>query len=279
MEKKRNWRKFFGKYNMVLIGGIMFLIMVIVAFLATSIAPYDPQHMNMMESLRPPSAAHLCGTDEFGRDVFSRIIYGARISLSISLSVLVLVGIFGTVLGMLAGFYHTADTVIMRFMDGLMAFPTVILALVILTVLGSGIPNLVLALSITQLPRMVRTVRTTVISAKQLEHVEAARAMGASDARIMFRYILPLCVSPMIVRLTLIMALTVLNEASLTFLGVGLSPDIPSWGTILSEARQHIYTSPYLIFLPGLAILWSVMSLNLLGDGLRDVLDPKLSKK
>ena len=279
MGKKRNWRKFFGKYNMVLIGGIMFLIMVIVAFLATSIAPYDPQHMNMMESLRPPSAAHLCGTDEFGRDVFSRIIYGARISLSISLSVLVLVGIFGTVLGMLAGFYHTADTVIMRFMDGLMAFPTVILALVILTVLGSGIPNLVLALSITQLPRMVRTVRTTVISAKQLEHVEAARAMGASDARIMFRYILPLCVSPMIVRLTLIMALTVLNEASLTFLGVGLSPDIPSWGTILSEARQHIYTSPYLIFLPGLAILWSVMSLNLLGDGLRDVLDPKLSNK
>ena len=147
MGKKRNWRKFFGKYSMVLIGGIMFLIMVIVAFLATSIAPYDPQHMNMMESLRPPSAAHLCGTDEFGRDVFSRIIYGARISLSISLSVLVLVGIFGTVLGMLAGFYHTADTVIMRFMDGLMAFPTVILALVILTVLGSGIPNLVLALS------------------------------------------------------------------------------------------------------------------------------------
>ena len=279
MAKQRNWRKFFGRYNMVLIGGIMFLIMVTVAFLATSIAPYDPQHMNMMESLRPPSAAHLCGTDEFGRDVFSRIIYGARISLTISLSVLVMVGIFGTVLGMLAGFYHYADTLIMRFMDGLMAFPTVILALVILTVLGSGIPNLVLALSITQLPRMVRTVRTTVISAKQLEHVEAARALGASDARIMFRYILPLCVSPIIVRLTLIMALTVLNEASLTFLGVGLSPDIPSWGTILSEARQHIYTSPYLIFLPGLAILWSVMSLNLLGDGLRDVLDPKLSKK
>lgn len=279
MAKQRNWRKFFGRYNMVLIGGIMFLIMVTVAFLATAIAPYDPQHMNMMESLRPPSAAHLCGTDEFGRDVFSRIIYGARISLTISLSVLVMVGIFGTVLGMLAGFYHYADTLIMRFMDGLMAFPTVILALVILTVLGSGIPNLVLALSITQLPRMVRTVRTTVISAKQLEHVEAARAMGASDARIMFRYILPLCVSPIIVRLTLIMALTVLNEASLTFLGVGLSPDIPSWGTILSEARQHIYTSPYLIFLPGLAILWSVMSLNLLGDGLRDVLDPKLSKK
>ena len=279
MKKKRNWRKFFGKYNMVLIGGFMFAAMILAALFAKNIAPFDPQKMNMAESLRAPSAVHLCGTDEFGRDVFSRIIYGARISLSISVSVLVMVGIFGTVLGMLAGFYHKADAVIMRFMDGLMAFPTVVLALVILTVLGSGIPNLVLALSITQLPRMVRTVRTTVISARQLEHVEAARAMGASDMRIMFKYILPLCTSPIIVRLTLIMALTVLNEASLTFLGVGLSPDIPSWGTILSEARQHIYTSPYLIFLPGLAILWSVMSLNLLGDGLRDALDPKLSKK
>lgn len=279
MKKKRNWRKFFGKYNMVLIGGTMFFLMVLVAFFATAIAPYDPQKMDMLASLTPPSAAHLCGTDEFGRDVFSRIIYGARISLSISISVLVVVGIVGTVLGMVAGYYPKIDTLVMRFMDGLMAFPTVVLALVILTVLGSGIPNLVLALSVTQLPRMVRTVRTTVISAKQLEHVEAARAMGASDFRIMFKYILPLCVSPIIVRLTLIMALTVLNEASLTFLGVGLSPDIPSWGTILSEARQHIYTSPYLIFLPGLAILWSVMSLNLLGDGLRDVLDPRLSKK
>jgi ABC-type dipeptide/oligopeptide/nickel transport system permease subunit len=161
-------------------------------------------------------------------------------------------------------------------MDGLMAFPTVILALVILTILGSGIPNIVLALSVSQLPRVVRTVRTTVISAKQYEHVEAARAMGASNVRIMFKYILPLCISPIIVRLTLCMALTVLNEASLTFLGVGLSPGIPSWGTILSEARQHVSTSPYLIFLPGLAILWSVMALNILGDGLRDVLDPRL---
>ncbi|MCD8078498.1 MAG: ABC transporter permease [Lachnospiraceae bacterium] len=279
MKKKRNWRKFFSKYNLVLIGGGMFLILVTVAILAPWISPYDPKAMEMTNALQPPSLAHLCGTDEFGRDVFSRILYGARISLTISLSVMAVVGVVGTVLGMLAGYYHLADTIIMRFMDGLMAFPTVILALVILTVLGSGIPNLVLALSIAQLPRMVRTVRTTVVSAKQLEHVEAARAMGASDARIMFRYILPLCISPMIIRLTLIMALTVLNEASLTFLGVGLSPDIPSWGTILSEARVHIQTSGYLIVLPGFAIVWSVMSLNLLGDGLRDVLDPKLSKK
>ncbi len=153
----------------------------------------------------------------------------------------------------------------MRVMDGLMAFPTVILSLVILTVLGKGIPNMVLALSIAQLPRVVRTVRTTVISVKQHEHVEAARAMGASNIRIMFRYILPMCVSPLIIRLTLIMALTVLNEASLTFLGVGLSPETPSWGVILSEARMFVSTSPYLIFLPGVAIVWSVLSLNMLG--------------
>ena len=163
-------------------------------------------------------------------------------------------------------------------MDGLMAFPTVILALVILTVLGSGIPNLVLALVITQIPRVVRTARTTVISAKELEHVEAARAMGASNLRIMVQYIFPLCISPLIIRLTLTAALTVLNEASLTFLGVGLPPDVASWGVILSEARQFITTSPYLIYLPGIAIVWCVLSLNLLGDGLRDALDPKLSR-
>lgn len=278
MEKtKPNYARLWYKYKAAALGGFMFLIIVLVAVGAPFIATHDPRQMSMSQSLYPPSAEHFCGTDEFGRDVFSRIVYGARISLSISLSVLVIIGLAGTALGLAAGYYGGADMVIMRVMDGLMAFPTVILALVILTVMGSGIPNIVLALSISQLPRVVRTVRTTVISAKQFEHVEAARAMGASDLRIMYKYILPLCFSPLIVRLTLTMALTVLNEASLTFLGVGLSPDTPSWGTILSEARQHVSTSPYLIFLPGFAILWSVLSLNILGDGLRDLLDPRLN--
>lgn len=271
-----NWRKFFHKYNMIIIGGIFFVIIVIVALFAPMIATHNPTKMSMQDSLQPPSLVHLCGTDEFGRDVFSRIVYGARISLSISLSVLALTGVFGTILGLLAGYYSFADIVIMRFMDGLMAFPSVVLALVILTVLGSGVPNLILAISIVQLPRVVRTVRTNVITAKQLEYVEAARAMGASSSRILFRYIFPLCVPQLIIRLTLIMALSVLNESSLTFLGVGLSPDVPSWGVIISEARGFITTSPYLIFLPGLAIVWSVFSLNMLGDGLRDVLDPRL---
>lgn len=275
--KKTNYAKLWYKYKAAALGGFMFLTIVLAAAWAPLIATHDPNEMSMSQSLSPPSGKHLCGTDEFGRDVFSRIVHGARISLSISLSVLVIIGLAGTALGLTAGYYGGADMVIMRVMDGLMAFPTVILALVILTVMGSGIPNIVLALSISQLPRVVRTVRTTVISAKQFEHVEAARAMGASDFRIMYKYILPLCFSPLIVRLTLTMALTVLNEASLTFLGVGLSPETPSWGTILSEARQHVSTSPYLIFLPGFAILWSVLSLNILGDGLRDLLDPRLN--
>ena len=276
-----NWnkfRKFWFKYSRVVIGGTMFAIIVLAAILAPVITTYEPTTMDVVHALDPPSAAHICGTDEFGRDVFARIIYGARVSLTVSLSVLVGCSVLGSILGLLAGYYKWADAIIMSVMDGLMAFPTVILALVILTVLGSGIPNLVLALVITQFLGVVRTVRTTVISAKELEHVEAARAMGASNLRIMVQYIFPLCISPLIIRLTLTAALTVLNEASLTFLGVGLPPDVASWGVILSEARQFITTSPYLIYLPGIAIVWCVLSLNLLGDGLRDALDPKLSR-
>lgn len=270
---KKNRRR----YRPALPGALMLTVLIVAALLAPWIAPHDPLKISMDQALKSPSSAHLCGTDEFGRDVFSRILFGARISLTISFWVLVSIGISGAGLGIVAGYYKRADRVIMGIMDGLMAFPSVILALTILTVLGAGLPNMVLALSLAQLPRVVRTVRAAVISSKGQEYVEAARAMGASDRRIMFRYILPMCLSPLIIRLTLTMALTILNEATLTFLGVGLSPGTPSWGTILSEARQHMTTSPYLILLPGGAVVWAVMALNLLGDGLRDVLDPRLN--
>ena len=273
-----NFRKFWFKYSRVVIGGTMLLILILIALFAPAIASHDAAvDIHMKEALTPPCAEHLCGTDAMGRDVFARIVYGARVSLTIALSVLVVIGVVGTVLGLLAGYYKWADRIVMRVMDGLMAFPSVVLALVILTILGNGIPNLVLALSITQLPRVVRTVRTSVISAKELEHVEAARAMGASDFRILFRYIFPLCISQLIIRLTLTMGLTILNEASLTFLGIGLDSTTPSWGIILSEAWQFITTSPYLVYLPGIAIVWAVLAMNMLGDGLRDVLDPKLN--
>ena len=267
---------FWRRYSQIAFGGTLFLLIVLMAVFAPLIATHDPGTYAMREALQEPSMQHLCGTDAFGRDVFSRIVYGARISLTIALAVLVVCGVLGTVLGLLSGYYRWAEATIMRLMDGLMAFPSILLALVILTVFGSGIQNIIMALSISYLPRVVRTIRGTVISVKEYEHVEAARAMGASDARIIFRYILPLCISPLIIRLTLIMALTVLSESSLTFLGVGLSPEIPSWGNILSEGRQYITTSPYLITLPGLAIVLAVLSLNTLGDGLRDLLDPRL---
>ena len=271
-----NFKKFWFNYSRVVIGSAMLLVLLAVAFFAPQIATQDPTVISMRDALQPPSLAHLCGTDAFGRDVFSRIVYGARVSMVVSLSVLVVIGIVGTILGLLAGYYKWADVIIMRIMDGLMAFPTVILALVILTVLGSGILNLVLALSVTQVPRVVRAVRTSVISAKELEHVEAAPSMGASDLRIMAQYIFPMCISQLIIRLTMTMGLTILSEASLSFLGIGVDSNTPTWGIILSEARQYITTSPYLIYLPGIAIVWTVLALNLFGDGLRDVLDPKL---
>ncbi len=270
-------KKFWKKYNRLTFGAVLFLAFVLTAVFAPFVATHDPLVFNMQDRMQSPSAEHLCGTDSYGRDIFSRIVFGSRVSLVIGLSVLVLCGIFGTITGLLAGYYKWAEIIIMRIMDGLMAFPSVLLALVILAALGSGIQNIIIALFIAYIPRVTRTVRSTALSVKEFEHVEAARAMGASDARIIFKYILPLCVSPLIIRLTLMMALTVLSEASLTFLGVGLSPEIPSWGNSLSEGRQYITTSPYMILYPGLAIVLSVVSLNMLGDSLRDILDPRLN--
>lgn len=271
------WKAFWHKYNQVILGGFLFALIVLAALLAPLITTYDPTSYNMRATLLPPSLEHLCGTDNFGRDVFSRIVYGSRVSLLISLSVLVVTGIVGTILGLLCGYYAWAEKIIMRIMDGLMAFPQVLLALVIVAVRGAGMENVILALSVTQIPRVVRTVRTTVISVKELEYVEGARAMGASDFRIIFKYILPNCISPLIIRLTLIMATSILSESSLTFLGVGISPEIPSWGNSLSGAKMYFTTHPYLITFPGLAIVITVLALNILGDGLRDVLDPRLN--
>jgi len=274
---RMNLKKVWRKYNRLTFGLALFLIFVLTAVFAPFVATHDPLVFNMQDRMQSPSAEHLCGTDAYGRDIFSRIVYGSRISLTIGISVLVLCGIFGTLFGLLAGYYKWAEAIIMRIMDGLMAFPSVLLALVILAALGSGVQNIIIALFIAYIPRIVRTVRSTALSVKEYEHVEAARAMGASDTRIIFKYIMPLCVSPLIIRLTLTMALTVLSEASLTFLGVGLSPEIPSWGNILSEGRQYITTSPYMILYPGIAIILSVVSLNMLGDSLRDILDPRLN--
>jgi ABC-type dipeptide/oligopeptide/nickel transport system permease subunit len=271
------YKKLWKKYKRLSLGAILFLVFVLSAVFAPYIATHDPMEFNMQNRIKNPSSEHLCGTDAYGRDIFSRIVFGTRVSLTIALLVLVLCGIIGTFFGLLAGYYKWADILIMRVMDGLMAFPSVLLALGILAALGAGIQNIILALTITHVPRVTRTVRSAALSIREFEHVEAAIAMGASDARIIFKYILPLCISPLIVRLTLMMATTILSEATLTFLGVGLSPEIASWGNILSEGRQYITTSPYMILYPGIAIVLSVISLNMMGDSLRDILDPRLN--
>lgn len=262
----------------ILIGGGIFVLIVICAVFAPLITKYAPTEIDVNRMLQTPSAAHLFGTDAYGRDIFSRVVYGARVSLIISISVAAFSGVIGCVIGMFAGYYKKAESIIMCIMDGLMALPSLLLAMAIVAVLGNGMFNMILALTISNIPRIVRTVRATVISVKNLDYVEAARSMGASDARIMWRYIFPECISPLIVRLTMTMAFTILEEASLTFLGLGLSPETPCWGIILSEAKKYIRTSPYFLLIPGAVVVAVVYGINTLGDGLRDLLDPKLNK-
>ncbi|MDR3348680.1 MAG: ABC transporter permease [Acidaminococcales bacterium] len=197
-------------------------------------------------------------------------------SLTISFSVVLIGGFCGSILGMFAGYYKKMELVVMCVMDGLMALPSLLLAMALVAVLGTGIDNMVIALTISNLPRIVRTVRATVISVKNLDYVEAARSMGASDGRIMWKYIFPECISPLIVRLTMTMAFVILEEASLTFLGLGLSPETASWGIILNEARKYVRTSPYFLLIPGTVVVTAVYCINTLGDGLRDWLDPKI---
>lgn len=274
MELKNVWDN-----KNIITGGAIFIIIALCAVLAPIIAGSDPNTVDVSKLLLRPNASHWFGTDSYGRDIFSRVVYGARLSLLISLSVAVIGGAIGSVFGMLAGYYKKVETTIMCVMDGLMALPSLLLAMAIVAVLGTGVQNMILALTISNLPRIVRTVRAVVISVKKLDYVEAAFSMGASDLRIMWKYIFPECISPLIVRLTMTMAFTILEEASLTFLGLGLSPETASWGIILSEARKYIRTSPYFLLIPGAVVVMTVYSINTLGDGLRDLLDPKLKNQ
>lgn len=258
------------------VGGVLVGMLFLTAIFAPLLAPHDPFSFEVSKRLTPPGAEHPLGTDAFGRDILSRVIYGARLSMLLGSAVVLLTGVSGIVLGLAAGYYRPLDALIMRVLDGLMAFPGTLLALAISAALGPSLINLILALSIAYVPRVARLVRSSVLVVRELEHVQAARAIGASDARLLFRHVLPLCWSPIIVQLTLVFALTVLAEASLTFLGVGLSPEIPSWGNILNEGRLYLYEAPWITTAPGLAVMVAVLGLNVVGDALRDLLDPRL---
>jgi peptide/nickel transport system permease protein len=232
--------------------------------------------MDVSVRLARPSAVHWFGTDDVGRDVWSRVVHGARLSLLVGAAVVTLSFVLGVSCGLVAGYYRALDNAVMRVMDGLMAFPAIILAIALMASLGPSVTNVVVAIGIVYSPRVARVVRGSVLVIRETPYVEAARALGASDLALIGRHVLPNCLSPVIVQGSFVFAAAVLTEAALSFLGVGVPPYVPSWGNILSEGRLYIQQAPWLILYPGAAIMLTILGLNLVGDGLRDLLDPKI---
>lgn len=272
---RRLWRRLVG-HQMFLTGGTVCGVFLLMGLGADFIAPSDPNAMSVMTRFKPPSLEHLMGTDNFGRDVFARVVHGSRISLAIGAAVAVLTTLIGGGIGLAAGYFRRLDSATITVMDALMAFPTILLAIGISTALGPSTMNAVIALTVVYTPRMARIVRSSVIVVSRLDYVESARAIGAGDGRILVRHILPNCVAPIVVQVTFVFAYAVLAEAILSFLGLGAPPPVTSWGVIIAEGRQYLRTAWWICVFPGLAITITVLGLNLLGDSLRDVLDPRI---
>ena len=264
-----------GNPNMAL-GLFILLLAVLMAIFAPVISTDPPKELFTEPRLQAPSAEAYFGTDSVGRDVFSRTIYGSQLSLAIGASVTVLTILSGVVIGIIAGYYKLADNVVMRFMDGLMAFPSFLLAIALVALLGASFQNVVFALSVVETPRVVRIVRGSVLSLRERQYVEGALAVGARPLRILFTHIFPNLVAPLTVQATYVFALAILVEAGLSFLGAGVPPDIPSWGNMMGDANLLKQLAPWMIFFPGLFLSLTVLGANLLGDGLRDTLDPRL---
>lgn len=265
--------------RLAILGLFVMILLVFCAVFAPWIAPYHFATQDLMSAFEAPSAKHWLGTDDFGRDILSRIIYGARISLQVGLFAVSLSLCAGGLLGAIAGYYGgRIDDVIMRFMDILLSIPQILLAVTIAAALGPGLLNLTMAIGIANTPSFARVVRGAVLSIVGQEFIEAAQCMGASDAWIISKHILPNCSAPIIVQGTLRVAGAILAAAALSFLGLGIQPPAPEWGAMLSAGRAYLRDMPHLVIFPGLAIMLTILSLNLLGDGLRDALDPKLKK-
>lgn len=276
---RERWRYLLARQKNITVGGAVLILLLLVAALAPLLTTHDPQLIVAYARLKPPSGIHFFGTDGQGRDVYSRIIYGARLSLGVGFAVALVTLLIGTTIGLSAGYYRRVDGIVMRVMDGMMAFPGIILAIGIMAVRGAQISNVILALSIVATPRMVRVVRSVVLGLRETQFVEAARAIGNPNPRILWRHILPNCLSPLIVQSSFVFAEAVLGEATLSFLGAGAPPDIPSWGTMLNDSKVFLQQAPWTMIFPGAALTLTVFALNLLGDGLRDLLDPRLRQR
>jgi peptide/nickel transport system permease protein len=264
--------------KLVALSLVVLVVIVVSAVTAPWLAPYAPQRMDIAHRLSPPSASHWFGADDFGRDVLSRCMWGARLSLSVGLMVVLLAGFAGTLLGLIAGYVRRLDGILMRVTDALMAFPDILLAIALMAALGASAYDVVIALGAVYTPRVARVVRGSTLVLRELQFVEAAEALGASDRRVMMVHLLPNLLSPLLVQCTFLFAAAILTEAGLSFLGAGIPPTSPTWGNMIAGAQQYMDQAQWLILAPGLCIVLTVLSLQMVGDGLRDALDPKLRR-
>lgn len=274
-EQKQIRREQFFSNRALVIGLTIFSIIVLAAVFIPMITGTDPNAMDVINRLKPPSAAHIFGTDEFGRDLFTRVLYGARSSLVVGCSVALLACFFGTAIGIYASYFKVADAVLMRICEGLTAIPGILLAIALMAALGASNTNVIIALTIVYTPSVARVVRSNALVAKGQLYVEAARVQGASAGRILWKLILPNVISPLTVQASYIFAQAIISEASLSFLGAGIPAPAASWGNILQSSKSVLSKAPWTVIFPGLAVVLCVLSLNLLGDGLRDYLDPR----
>jgi len=258
------------------IGLVLVTILVICAIIGPMLTGTDPTAMSIRSRFRPPSARFPFGSDQYGRDILTRVLYGGRLSLSIGFSVALISGVFGALIGVTAGYFRALDPYVMRLMDALMAFPAILLAIGVGAALGAQASSIVVALAVAYVPRTARIVRASVLVIREMEYLQAARVSGAGDLHIIVKHVLPNCLGPLIVQLTFIFAYAILAEAALSFLGIGPPPPAPSWGNIIAEGRDYSVEAWWVMLFPGLAVSLAALGMNLLGDGLRDVLDPRL---
>jgi peptide/nickel transport system permease protein len=263
----------------ILLGGVLLALIVLAAIFAPWLGTVDPHVMAPAQRIRPPSQANWFGTDSLGRDVYSRVIYGARTSLIVGFSVAAIATLAGIVVGIVSGFVRWLDPIVMRIIDGLMAIPSVLIAIALLGIAHGSIANVIIAIALAEFPRVARLVRGVVLSLREQAYVSAAIACGAGAGRIMLRHILPNALDPIIIQATYIGASAIVTEAILSFLGVGTPPIIPSWGNIMAEGRALWQVKPYIVFFPSIFLCVTVLAVNLLGDGLRDMLDPRATKR
>jgi peptide/nickel transport system permease protein len=272
-------RDIWRRHPTAVIGGVLLLLILLMAIFAPLLTSIEPNALRPVRRLRWPSAEHWFGTDSIGRDIYSRVLYGARVSLLVGASVAVLSTLIGLTIGLLSGFHRAVDAIVMRIMDGVMSIPPILLAIALMALTKASIQNVIIAITIAEIPRVSRLVRGIVLSLREQPFVEAARAIGTRSWRIMLRHILPNTVAPLIVQATYICASAIITEAILSFLGAGTPPNIPSWGNIIAEGRTYFLVSAYIILIPGVFLSVTVLAVNLVGDGLRDVLDPRMARR